>query len=108
MDQMRVNLEQIPQIYIPHVIPDFSPARVLTTELVRGAKVSKLTPLAMVDHDYTELATVLTQAYLKQICVDGFWHSDPHPGNIFIRDADGGSQIVLLDFRSEERRVGKE
>jgi ubiquinone biosynthesis protein len=41
---------------------------------------------------------VLTQAYLKQICVDGFWHSDPHPGNIFIREEDGTPQLVLLDF----------
>lgn len=98
MDQARVNLAQFPQIYIPQVIHDYSSARVLTTELVRGAKVSKLTPLAMIDHDYAELAAVLTQAYLKQICVDGFWHSDPHPGNIFIRDAEGGTQIVLLDF----------
>ena len=98
MDQMRANLAQFPQIYIPQVIHDYSSGRVLTTELVRGAKVSKLTPLAMIDHDYAELATVLTQAYLKQICVDGFWHSDPHPGNIFVRDVDGTPQIVLLDF----------
>jgi len=98
MDQMRANLTQFPQIYIPQVIHDFSSGRVLTTELVRGAKVSNLTPLAMIDHDYAELATVLTQAYLKQICVDGFWHSDPHPGNIFVRDVDGVTQIVLLDF----------
>jgi predicted unusual protein kinase regulating ubiquinone biosynthesis (AarF/ABC1/UbiB family) len=98
MDQMRANLAQFPQIYIPHVIHDYSSARVLTTELVRGAKVSQLTPLGMIDHDYAELATVLTQAYLKQICVDGFWHSDPHPGNIFVRDVDGMTQIVLLDF----------
>jgi ubiquinone biosynthesis protein len=98
MDQIRGNLAQFPQIYIPRVIHDYSSARVLTTELVHGSKVSKLTPLAMIDHDYAELATVLTQAYLKQICVDGFWHSDPHPGNIFIRDVEGAPQIVLLDF----------
>jgi predicted unusual protein kinase regulating ubiquinone biosynthesis (AarF/ABC1/UbiB family) len=95
---LRQNLVSFPQIYIPRVIHDMSTSRVLTTELVRGRKVSKLTPLALIDHDYAELAGVLTRAYLKQICVDGFWHSDPHPGNIFIRDEDGRSQIVLLDF----------
>jgi ubiquinone biosynthesis protein len=71
----------------------------LTTELVRGKKVSKLTPLALVDTDYASLAAVLIRAYLKQICVDGVWHSDPHPGNIFVRETDdGNAQLVLLDF----------
>lgn len=93
-DLLRQNLVNFPQIYVPAVIHDFSSPRVLTTELVRGRKVSKLTPLMMIDHDYAELASVLTKAYLKQICVDGFWHSDPHPGNIFLRE----NQIVLLDF----------
>jgi predicted unusual protein kinase regulating ubiquinone biosynthesis (AarF/ABC1/UbiB family) len=95
---LRNNLASFPQIYIPRVIHDMATSRVLTTELVRGRKVSKLTPLALIDHDYAELSGVLTRAYLKQICVDGFWHSDPHPGNIFIRDEDGRSQLVLLDF----------
>jgi len=93
-DLMRQNLAQFPEIYVPAVIHDFSSSRVLTTELVKGRKVSKLTPLMIVDRDYAELAAVLTRAYLKQICVDGFWHSDPHPGNIFIRE----NQLVLLDF----------
>jgi len=93
-DLLRKNLEQFPQIYIPAVIHDFSSSRVLTTELIQGRKVSKLTPLMIVDRDYAELAAVLTRAYLKQICVDGFWHSDPHPGNVFLHD----NQIVLLDF----------
>ena len=95
---LRHNLEAFPQIYVPKVIHDMTTSRVLTTELVRGRKVQKLTPLALIEHDYAELAGILTRAYLKQICVDGFWHSDPHPGNIFIRDDDGRSQIVLLDF----------
>lgn len=93
-DMLRKNLEQFPQIYIPAVIHDFSSSRVLTTELIEGRKVSKLTPLMIIDRDYAELAAVLTRAYLKQICVDGFWHSDPHPGNVFVHE----DQIVLLDF----------
>ncbi len=97
-DVLRHNLASFPQIYIPRVMHDMTTTRVLTTELVRGRKVSKLTPLALVDHDYAELAGMLLRAYLKQICVDGFWHSDPHPGNIFIRDVGGTTQVVLLDF----------
>lgn len=94
----RHNLAAFPAIYIPEVVQDLTTAKVLTTELVRGRKVSKLTPLQLIDHDYGELAAVITEAYLKQICVDGFWHSDPHPGNIFIRESDGQPQMVLLDF----------
>ena len=95
---LRMNLAPFEQIYIPAVVHDLSSSRVLTTELVKGRKVSKLTPLAKLEHDYSELASVLTRAYLKQICVDGMWHSDPHPGNIFIREVDGVPQVVLLDF----------
>jgi predicted unusual protein kinase regulating ubiquinone biosynthesis (AarF/ABC1/UbiB family) len=42
---------------------------------------------------------VLTRAYLKQICIDGFWHCDPHPGNVFIpTDDDTPPYLILLDF----------
>ncbi len=101
-EALRTNLTDFPQLYVPAVVHDFTSPRVLTTELVRGRKVSKLTPLSLIEGDYAELAAVLTQAYLKQICVDGIWHSDPHPGNVFIRenpdDGTGAPQIVLLDF----------
>lgn len=96
---LRANLAGFPEIHIPAVLHDLTTSRVLTTELVKGRKVSKLTPLGIIDHDYADLAAVLTRAYLKQVCVDGFWHSDPHPGNVFLRDLDDGSaQLVLLDF----------
>jgi ubiquinone biosynthesis protein len=96
---LRRNLAEFPQIYIPSVVHDMTTSRVLTTEHVRGRKVSKLTPLQMIDHDYADLASALTRAYLKQICVDGIWHSDPHPGNVFVRDLeDNQAEVVLLDF----------
>jgi ubiquinone biosynthesis protein len=97
-DLLRRNLAEFEVIYVPIVINDLTTTKVLTTELVHGKKVSRLSNLEMIDHDYAALATVVTEAYLKQICVDGFWHSDPHPGNIFIRDCEGVPQIVLLDF----------
>ncbi|HEY0157415.1 MAG TPA: AarF/UbiB family protein [Thermoanaerobaculia bacterium] len=99
---LRDNLTAFPQLYIPDVVDDYTTSKVLTTELVRGKKVSKLTPLSLIEGNYAELAGVLTRAYLKQICVDGVWHSDPHPGNVFIREDPNGEtgapQIVLLDF----------
>jgi predicted unusual protein kinase regulating ubiquinone biosynthesis (AarF/ABC1/UbiB family) len=100
---LRRNLATFPQIYIPTVINDLSSSRVLTTELVKGRKVSRLAPLALIEGDYAELAGVITRAYLKQICVDGFWHSDPHPGNVFLREVDGAPQVVLLDFGMTSR-----
>ena len=96
---LRDNLAQFTNIYIPDVVQDYTSPRVLTTELVRGRKISKLTPLSLIEGNYAQLAEVLTQAYLKQICVDGVWHSDPHPGNVFLcEDDDGRPKLVLLDF----------
>ncbi|MDP9359983.1 MAG: AarF/UbiB family protein [Acidobacteriota bacterium] len=96
---LRRNLAEFTQIYIPTVIHDMTTSRVLTSEHIRGRKVSKLTPLQIIDHDYADLAAALTKAYLKQICVDGLWHSDPHPGNVFVRDLDDNqAEVVLLDF----------
>ncbi len=110
-ETLRQNLASFPQIYIPEVVHDLTSPRVLTIELVKGKKVSKLTPLAMIEANYAELAAVLTQAYLKQVCVDGFWHSDPHPGNVFVREhpeeEGGAAQIVLLDF-GMVARIGQE
>ncbi|HXI11567.1 MAG TPA: AarF/UbiB family protein [Thermoanaerobaculia bacterium] len=107
MEAMRINLAEYQQIYIPAVVHDLTTERVLTTELIHGRKVSKLTPLSIIDNDYAELAAVLTRSYLKQICVDGFWHSDPHPGNVFLRETEEkGAQLVLLDFGMVSRIGG--
>ncbi|MGH9459325.1 MAG: ABC1 kinase family protein [Thermoanaerobaculia bacterium] len=99
IETFRRTLGEYPEIYIPRVIRDLTTSRVLTMELIKGKKVSRITPLETIDHDYQNLAVVVTRAYLKQICVDGFWHSDPHPGNVFVRE----DQLVLLDFGMTSR-----
>lgn len=91
---LRANLADFEDIYIPTVIDDLTTRRVLVMEMVQGKKISAMSKLAMTEHDYTSLADVVTRAWMKQICIDGFWHSDPHPGNVFLSEG----RVVLLDF----------
>jgi predicted unusual protein kinase regulating ubiquinone biosynthesis (AarF/ABC1/UbiB family) len=64
-------------------------------ECVNGRKVTSLTPLAQLDFKGGPLAEAVFQAYLKQVLIDGLFHADPHPGNVFVTD-DG--RIALLDL----------
>ena len=89
------NLAQFDRIAIPSAIDDLTRTRVLTMEYVRGRKVTELSPLRHMEIDGVALAEELFQAYLKQILVDGFFHADPHPGNVFVT-TDG--RIALLDL----------
>lgn len=92
---LRKNLRQFAAIAVPQAVEDLTTARVLTMELIHGRKVTSLTPLARTELDAAPLADELFRAYLYQILVDGFFHADPHPGNVFLTDE---GQIALLDL----------
>ena len=92
---LRENLAGFDHIVVPAVIEDYSTALVLTTEFVKGEKVTDLGPLGQIDVDGALLADELFRAYLQQILVDGFVHADPHPGNVILTE-DG--RIALLDI----------
>ena len=89
------NLEEFPRIKIPLPIEDYTTRHVLTMERISGAKITEMGPLAHLEIDTRGLADELFDAYLKQILVDGIFHSDPHPGNVFLTD-DG--RVALLDL----------
>jgi predicted unusual protein kinase regulating ubiquinone biosynthesis (AarF/ABC1/UbiB family) len=80
----RRSLAEFPRILAPRVIEGYSTQRVLTTERIRGINVADLPPIARTELDLYPLADELTRAYLKQIAIDGFFHADPHPGNVFL------------------------
>ena len=94
MATLDANLAEFERIIVPRPVEDYSTGRVLTMEYVRGRNISKLSPLARMEADGQALAEDLFRAYLKQILVDGFFHADPHPGNVFLTD-DG--RVALLD-----------
>jgi predicted unusual protein kinase regulating ubiquinone biosynthesis (AarF/ABC1/UbiB family) len=89
------NLAEFDRIVVPQPITDLSTAHVLTMEYVDGRKLTALGPLAQLDLDGTRLARQLLGAYLRQILVDGFFHADPHPGNVLLT-SDG--DLCLLDL----------
>ena len=92
---LRRNLSDFSAIVVPAPIEDYTTSRVLTMEYVSGTKITTLSPVAMLELNGAALAEQLFRAYLKQILVDGFFHADPHPGNVLVTDA---GQIALLDL----------
>jgi ubiquinone biosynthesis protein len=95
LETLRENLAEFRRIVVPAPIDDLSTSRVLTMEYISGRKITALSPLARTEFDGRELAQELFAAYLKQILVDGFFHADPHPGNVFLT-TDG--RLALLDL----------
>jgi predicted unusual protein kinase regulating ubiquinone biosynthesis (AarF/ABC1/UbiB family) len=89
------NLTEFERIVVPAPILDYSTSRVLTMQYVHGKKITDLHPMARMEFDGTELADELFRAYLQQILVDGFFHADPHPGNVFLTD---DYRIALIDL----------
>ncbi len=95
LSTLGANLLEFPRIVVPAPIEDFTTSRVLTMEYIRGKKITELSPLARLDFKGADLAEELFHAYLKQILVDGFFHADPHPGNVFLTD---DHRIALIDL----------
>lgn len=89
------NLREFHRIVVPQPVPDYSTRRVLTMDYIAGVKVTAVTPLARQDLELSDLVDELFRAYLKQVLVDGLFHADPHPGNLFVTD-DG--RLALLDL----------
>ena len=89
------NLKEFELIHVPQPVADYSTRRVLTMDYVEGLKITKLGPLARLEMKGGPLAEELFKAYLKQVLVDGLFHADPHPGNVFIT---GDERIALLDL----------
>jgi ubiquinone biosynthesis protein len=92
---LRDELANFERLIVPSPIADYSTSRVLTMEYVHGKKITELSPLARMEFDGAALAEEMFRGYLEQILVHGFFHADPHPGNVFITD---DYRIALIDL----------
>lgn len=93
--RLRVSREGDAGVAVPALHPTLSTARVLVMDEIDGRPLSDVAAVDAVPADRRELARRLLSSFLRQILQDGFYHADPHPGNILL-DAEG--TLWLLDF----------
>ncbi len=87
--------KRVPYVKIPKVYWELSTRRILTLEYVEGIKISDFISLKRADYSTEKIARNLVEALFKQIYEYGFFHADPHPGNIAIAD---NETIIFYDF----------
>ncbi len=95
MERVAAQFLANPKVYIPKVYRRLSTKKVLTTEFVDGIKINDLEALKTAGLDLEQLCDLGTEIVLAQVLEFGFFHADPHPGNIF---ALPDNVICLLDF----------
>ena len=92
------------RIHVPRVVWSRTTKRVLTLENVYAIKITDYEAITAAGIDRAEVARVLFKTYLKQIFEDGFFHADPHPGNLFVtprpatEEYEAGWQLTFVDF----------
>jgi len=89
------NLAARADVVVPRVYREFSTRRVLVMELIEGIKITDVAALDRAGIDKHAVAQKLMEVFCEQVLRDGFFHADPHPGNVMVQP---GPRLVLLDF----------
>ncbi len=99
------NFQDDPEVRVPRVVWTHTTTRALTLENVFSIKITDYEAITAAGIDRKEVASRLLDAYLKQIFEDGFFHADPHPGNLFVypRPASNGGAVAVETSAAAER-----
>ncbi len=95
-DKFRRNFRGVDWVMVPRIYWRYTSPRVLTMEYLPGIKISHYEALESAGLDRKRLARLGAEAYLRQLLSDGFFHADPHPGNIAVNPPDGA--LIFYDF----------
>jgi predicted unusual protein kinase regulating ubiquinone biosynthesis (AarF/ABC1/UbiB family) len=104
--EIAANLAHDPQIVVPAVVPSHSRRRVLTTSFHPAVPIGDRDALRRLGVAPREVLRVVARAYAKQVFVDGLFHADPHPGNLFVLDepdAAARPRVLFVDFGLSRR-----
>ena len=100
------NLASIPEIVVPEVIPSHTTRRVLTMSYHAAVGIADRTGLERLGVAPRRVLEILAAAYAKQVFVDGLFHADPHPGNLFVIDEPSAAtspRVLFVDFGLSKR-----
>src|SRR5207237_8110707 len=95
LQRLRRALVEFEQIVIPEPIDDYTTSRVLTMDYIEGKKITDVSTLRLREFATQTLAEEIFRAYLKPIPVDGCFHADPHPGNVFLTE---DNEMALINL----------
>ncbi|RPH62989.1 MAG: AarF/ABC1/UbiB kinase family protein [Chloroflexi bacterium] len=93
------NFKDFPHVHVPRVVWSLTTTRVLVLEDVLAIKITDYDAITAAGIDRGEVAIRLLDTYLKQIFEDGFFHADPHPGNLFVTPLEGVDENGRRDWR---------
>jgi len=99
--KMGENMSTLPGVHIPIVYRELSTSRVMTQEFIRGVKISNVEAVKASGVDRSVLALNAMRAIVKQLLIDGFFHADPHPGNILVNLDTGVLTFIDLGMVGE-------
>jgi predicted unusual protein kinase regulating ubiquinone biosynthesis (AarF/ABC1/UbiB family) len=94
-DRFRRNFREWRAVRVPRIYWTHTTARVITMEFIRGTKVTDIEALRARRISPVKVNRLLVRAYLKQLLEDGFFHADPHPGNLLVMDT---GHLAFFDF----------
>ena len=94
-DRFRQNFRDWKPVHVPRIHWTHTTRRVLTMEFIRGTKVTDVEALRARRISPVKVNRLLVRAYLKQLLEDGFFHADPHPGNLLVMDS---GHLAFFDF----------
>ena len=94
-ERFRDHFASDPGIFIPKVYWEYTTERLLTIDYIDGVKSSDLEGMARAGIDRREIARRAATAFLKQVMIHGYFHGDPHPGNLFVLP---GNRLWFVDF----------
>lgn len=91
------NFKNMDYVKVPSIYWEYTTPQVLTMEYVPGIKINRIQALDQLGVDRKRLGRFAVESYLEQILSHGFFHADPHPGNIAVDDVNGG-RLIFYDF----------
>jgi predicted unusual protein kinase regulating ubiquinone biosynthesis (AarF/ABC1/UbiB family) len=95
IEKFRENFLEFPGVSVPKVYEELSTSKFIVMEFIDGVKINEINKLEAFRVNKKKVASILFLSYLKQIMEDGFFHADPHPGNLLVKN-DG--TIAYIDF----------
>ena len=94
-ERVAADFADVSDIVVPKIYWDYTTRRVLTMEFMDGVKITDQAGVAALGVDPTDVAKILVFAFAEMIVKNGFFHADPHPGNLMVQK---GPKLVLIDF----------